>query len=261
MKRTIAIIIILSLILFVIGGVAWAENYETLQVGSYGSAVKELQKRLIELKFLSGSGADGSYGQGTEKAITKFQKASGLPETGIADAATLEQLYDENAVSGPDFTFSTTDRDGKVWNESAFSDYKLIMINFWEPWCGPCVREMPDLEKLYEQYKADGFLILGVYSTTNRESEVKTILKDAGISYPILKYTGNFKIFESGYVPTTVFVDGQGHVLYPEMTAKERADAAEEITKLGSAAYSKYGALYIGSDSYAGWKSIVDKLI
>ena len=90
---------------------------------------------------------------------------------------------------------------------------------------------------------------------------MKSILKDAGISYPILKYTGNFKIFESGYVPTTVFVDGQGHVLYPEMTVKERADAADEIAKLGSKAYSQYGALYVGSESYEGWESIVAKLM
>lgn len=261
MKGIISLVIALSFILVVVGGVAGAENYETLQVGSYGSAVKELQIRLIELKFLSGSGADGSYGQGTEKAVMRFQKASGLPETGVADVATQKQLFDKTAASGPDFTFSTTDRDGKVWDESAFSDYKLIMINFWEPWCGPCVREMPDLQKLYEQYKEDGFLIIGVYSSTDRESDVKSIIKDAGITYPILKYTGNFKIFESGYVPTTVFVDGQGHVLYPEMTVKERADAADEIAKLGLKAYSQYGALYIGSDSFNGWKSIIGKLL
>ena len=94
MKRTTAIIIVLSLILLAIGGVAWAENYETLQVGSYGSAVKELQKRLIELKFLSGSGADGSYGQGTEKAVMKFQKASGLPEEAAGRQKELETLLE-----------------------------------------------------------------------------------------------------------------------------------------------------------------------
>ena len=51
--------------------------------------------------------------------------------------------------------------------------------------------------KSYENDKDKGFLLLGVYSSTNREAEVKGVLKDAGTTYPILKYTGNFNIFKS----------------------------------------------------------------
>ena len=263
MKR---IIVITMMLLFAVSAVhiaAYADgnSYETLSVGNYGTAVKEMQKRLAELNYLNRSGIDGSYGKGTENAVVKFQKAAGLPETGIADNATQMALFSKDAPSGPDFTFTTTDRNGKQWDESMFSGYELIMINFWEPWCPPCVREMPDLEKLYENYKDKGFLLLGVYSSTNREAEVKGVLKDAGTTYPILKYTGNFNIFKSGYVPTTVFIDRNGHVLYPELTEEELNKVAEDILTLGSDAYTKYNALYVGSNSYEGWSSIIDKLL
>ena len=56
--------------------------------------------------------------------------------------------------------FSTTDIKGKAISNEDVKDSKLIMVNFWEPWCGPCVNEMPELEKLYKKYKDKGFIII-----------------------------------------------------------------------------------------------------
>ena len=131
----------------------------------------------------------------------------------------------------PDFSFSTTDRGGKVFDETIFASQKLTMINFWEPWCPPCIGEMPDLEKLYEAYADEGFLILGVYATEGMEADVDSVLEKAGTQYPILHYTAAFDRFETGYVPTTVFVDGGGHIVSAEP--------------------------YVGSNSYEGWESIL----
>ena len=74
----------------------YSTTYETLEQGSTGSEVVALQKRLIELKYLSGS-ADGSYGQMTATAIVAFQYAVGLPRTGIADNATQNELFADTA--------------------------------------------------------------------------------------------------------------------------------------------------------------------
>jgi thiol-disulfide isomerase/thioredoxin len=139
----------------------------------------------------------------------------------------------------PDFTFRTTDRLGNEWTETAFASNKLTMINFWEPWCGPCVKEMPDLELLYEAYKDKGFQIIGVYSETHMESEVAGILKNKNISYPILNYTDEFARFNTGYVPTTVFVDGNGHIIKMD-------DGTESI---------------VGSNSYEGWETIIKQYL
>ena len=115
--------------------------------------------------------------------------------------------------TGSGLTFSTADRNGKTYDESIFKDCKVTMINFWEPWCGPCVGEIPDLEKLYEEFKDEDFQIIGVYSETEMEDEVDEILSSSGVTYPILRYTSEFDQFDSGYVPTTVFIDSDGNVL------------------------------------------------
>lgn len=73
-----------------------AETYKTLQVGSKGEDVKNLQSRLKELAYLSGN-VDGAYGNGTASAVKAFQTAVGLPATGTADAATQEALFAADA--------------------------------------------------------------------------------------------------------------------------------------------------------------------
>lgn len=124
------------------------------------------------------------------------------------------------------FVLSTTDIDGNTVGLEDFADAKLIMVNFWEPWCGPCVGEMPDLEKLYEEYSSDGFVILGIYSTDDMDDEVRKVLDSCGTTYPILKYDENMEPFITDFVPTTIFIDGNGNVLTdePEISAKSYDD-------------------------------------
>lgn len=69
---------------------------ETLQKGDKGDEVIALQKRLIELNYLSGS-ADGDYGNKTKSAVELFQKEANLSATGIADTETQQALFAEDA--------------------------------------------------------------------------------------------------------------------------------------------------------------------
>ena len=72
------------------GGTAAAA--QVLVKSSQGNEVKKLQNALKELGYYS-SAVDGKYGNGTEKAVSAFQKMNGLPQTGAADAATQALLY------------------------------------------------------------------------------------------------------------------------------------------------------------------------
>ena len=74
------------------------DDYATLKQGSNGEAVKQLQQRLIELGYLSGS-ADGDYGSATTDAVKTFQKQAGLTADGIAGANTQKALYASDAPS------------------------------------------------------------------------------------------------------------------------------------------------------------------
>ena len=128
------------------------------------------------------------------------------------DEEVTEESKETDSDFHPEFTFRAKDRDMNRYDESILEG-KLTMINFWEPWCGPCVGEMGDIERLYENYKDRDFQVIGIYSERNMEDEVDEVLDANNIQFLILKYTEDFDIFMSGYVPTTVFVDADGHVL------------------------------------------------
>ena len=142
-------------------------------------------------------------------------KAPALPETTQPTEAPTEATTQATAGEKDVFTltFATEDRDGTTWTQENLSGYKGVILNFWEPWCGPCVGEMPDLEKLYANFKDRGLLVVGVYASQGMEEEVTQVLENAGVTYPILKYCPEFDILQTGYVPTTVLLDGEGHLL------------------------------------------------
>ena len=129
--------------------------------------------------------------------------------------------------------FSTTDIDGKSVSNKDIKNSKVVMVNFWEPWCGPCVKEMPELEKLYKKYKDKGFTMLRVFYSMDSIEDAKGIIKDNNISYPILVGNKDFKKFTTEYVPTTFFFDAEGKQLNSEAVvgAKEYDEWEKEILK------------------------------
>ena len=98
-------------------------------------------------------------------------------------------------------------------NDINFADYKLIIVNYWEPWCGWCVEEMPDLEKLWNEYKDEGLLIVGMYSV---EEDAQKTIDECGITYPTIHYTDPVKYTEEGY-PTTVFFNPDGTQIHADV--------------------------------------------
>ncbi|MCF0151284.1 MAG: TlpA family protein disulfide reductase [Firmicutes bacterium] len=122
----------------------------------------------------------------------------------------------QTAAKSEALAFSTTDLAGEAVDETVMSEASVVMINFWEPWCSPCVSEMPELEKLYQAYREDGFLILGVFSTKDADSDSQAVIDKLGITYPILHASEELQKYMTNYVPTTVFFDGDGNLLSQE---------------------------------------------
>ena len=78
--------------------------YAELKNGSKGNGVKDLQQRLIDLKYLTGK-ADGGYGNMTAQAVTDFQKAVGITPSGVADSETQTVLFADDAQENPNPPF------------------------------------------------------------------------------------------------------------------------------------------------------------
>ena len=113
----------------------------------------------------------------------------------------------------PAFQFTTTDFEGNEITEEIFAGHSLTVLNFWEPWCGPCVAEMPFLEQLSLEYADRGVQVIGVFATPDADEDVQAVLNSTGVTYPILRYVREFGFLQTGYVPTTVIVDGSGAIV------------------------------------------------
>jgi peroxiredoxin len=112
----------------------------------------------------------------------------------------------------PDFTLP--DSNGKtVQLSEVLREKKLVMINFWATWCGPCRVEMPSFEQLYNEQKNNGFTILAIAEDKERE-KVDQYLKEKPVSFPVLldqdkALATQLKI---GTLPTTVLLDENGKI-------------------------------------------------
>lgn len=133
-------------------------------------------------------------------------------ETEIVAEAPLEDEYEDYA----DLYFETYDIFGDYVCSDDFYGAKLIILNFWEPWCGPCVGEMPDIAKLYEKYKEDGLVVIGAFGTEGMDEDVIDIMESCGTGYPIVWSTESMSPFMTEYVPTTVLFDGKWHIISEE---------------------------------------------
>ena len=114
--------------------------------------------------------------------------------------------------AAPDFTLRTM---GGPNMRLAEQRGRVVMINFWATWCGPCRQEMPQLNRLYEKYKASGFVLLGV----NVDDDVRNatdVAAKLAVSFPVLLDTDKAvsKLYDLSTMPSTVLVDRDGKVRY-----------------------------------------------
>ena len=112
----------------------------------------------------------------------------------------------------PDFELADVSGNTVELSE-AIRGKKLVMINFWASWCGPCRVEMPSFEKLYNDEKDHGFIILAIAEDKDRP-KLDKYLKEKPVSFPVLIDKDNAlaeKLKIETY-PTTVLVNGNGKI-------------------------------------------------
>jgi thiol-disulfide isomerase/thioredoxin len=113
----------------------------------------------------------------------------------------------------PLFNFSTTLTDGTVINLKDLSG-KLIFLNFWATWCGPCRMEMPSMEAQYQRFKDRGFEILAV-NYMESKSDVSAFMDEMNLSFPAaLDPKGDIAgIYAIEAFPTTYIIDRNGKII------------------------------------------------
>jgi peroxiredoxin len=92
---------------------------------------------------------------------------------------------------------------------------RVVMVNFWATWCGPCRVEMPHLARLYEKYRSSGFVVLAV-NIDEDPRKAAGLAKQMGMTFPVLLDTEKkvSRLYDLSTMPSTVLIDRDGRVRY-----------------------------------------------
>jgi thiol-disulfide isomerase/thioredoxin len=149
----------------------------------------------------------------TALAITVFSRWDNRPANGPANVTCPADAKTANL----DFTMK-----GMDGQDSRLSDYqgKVILLNFWATWCGPCKREIPIIVELQEQYRTDGLQVIGI-SVDDTLEELEPFVKEFKMNYPVLLGLGHDDVQDTYgplyTVPISVVISRDGRICAKHM--------------------------------------------
>lgn len=178
----------------------------------------------------------------------KAEDASEKTDTDSVSKDAEEATSAEIAESQPFFSnFTSVTVDGEDVNQDILKGNKLTMVNVWGTFCAPCIREMPDLQKISESYEDKGVKLIGMVIDTydyskgennkDKVAKAEEIMSQTGVKYTNIlpsESLNNAKLDYIFTVPTTYFLDENGVMV---------------------------GTVFEGSRSYEQWSSIIDELL
>jgi peroxiredoxin len=128
--------------------------------------------------------------------------------------------------NAPDFTLRTLDGPNLRLQEQRG---RVVLINFWATWCGPCRQEMPHLNRLYDKYRAAGFTLLGVNIDEDGRNAAGVASK-LGLRFPVLLDTDKkvSRRYDLGTMPSTVLIDRDGRVRFVHLGYRDGLEATYE---------------------------------
>lgn len=128
--------------------------------------------------------------------------------TGAATSAQISAP--QKGFSAPDFALKATDG-----SSVALSDFRgqAVLLDLWATWCNPCREEMPSIEKMYAEYRDQGFVVIAVNATIQDDPlAVSEFVSEFGLSFPVLLDVNGevSRLYELRVLPTSFFIDRQG---------------------------------------------------
>jgi peroxiredoxin len=159
--------------------------------------------------------------------------AQAYPDNVIVDSYNRrfrDALFLQTGADAPEIALPGT--DGNIRKLSSLRG-KVVLIDFWASWCGPCRRESPNLVKIYNKYKDKGFEIFGVSLDRDKNSWINAISTDHldWIHVSDLKYWQSEVVGLYGFsgIPYTVLVDKEGKIIAKGLRGEQLETKLSEI--------------------------------
>lgn len=169
----------------------------------------------------------------TVKEYAKYVK--GVKDKKLAEAKLADDaaLLNPGKIS-PDFEELGTDRKTSIKLSSLKG--KVVLIDFWASWCGPCRKENPNVVRTYEKYKNDGFTIMSVSLDTDKDKWIAAINQDKLTWKNHVSDLGGWnskvgKIYGVNSVPFTVLIDQEGKIINTNLRGEALEKELEKIFK------------------------------
>ena len=128
----------------------------------------------------------------------------------LVAASTCASATVQVSSNAPDFTLKSVAGANLRLQEQRG---QVVMVNFWATWCGPCRQEMPHLNRLYDKYRASGFVLLGVNIDDDPRAAADLAAK-LGLRFPVLLDTDKkvSRVYDMSAMPATLLIDRDGRV-------------------------------------------------
>jgi cytochrome c biogenesis protein CcmG, thiol:disulfide interchange protein DsbE len=156
------------------------------------------------------------------------RRGDGPPNVTIAGGQARGRAEDGVA---PDFELPSIDGDATV-SLGSFRG-RVVVLNFWASWCGPCRREAPHLQAIQEEYAADGVQVVGVDHDDDRAA-ARAHQEEFGLTFPSVFDPAGELAFDYDLfgVPTTFLIDRDGTVVYRFTGAVDADDLESALVSL-----------------------------
>jgi peroxiredoxin len=127
---------------------------------------------------------------------------------------------------------SLPDAQGAIINLSSFKG-KIVLVDFWASWCGPCRRANPFVVKLYNKYQAQGFEVFGVSVDNEKNDWLKAVKKDKITYIQVIDDNYGKSVVTETYavweIPTSFLLNKDGTIVAINLEGKELEDKINEL--------------------------------
>jgi cytochrome c biogenesis protein CcmG, thiol:disulfide interchange protein DsbE len=132
--------------------------------------------------------------------------------------ALYPQSQSEGMRKGPNFKLE--DIDGNAVELNSQIGEGPILLSFWATWCKPCLEELAEFKKIYNEYKDKGFKMFAISTDDERTiAKVKPFVRSKGYDFPVLLDTNSdvARIYYAQAVPYSVILDKNGNIVYSHL--------------------------------------------